>query len=105
MTRLTTADRELFVRMAFTAGEFGNRPAPLEDRSIDDLCWIEADDVVETRDTYADFVRAHGDPQITRTFGDKQIFVWRNVQFRPGQTRQRLYLVEFPGGVNASYFG
>lgn len=104
MTSLTPADRDLFIRMAFTATECG-KSAPLTDQSVDDLYWIGPDDVVATRDTYADFVQAHGEPQITRTFGDRQVHVWRGVQFRAGQTRGQLYLVEFPAGVNASYHG
>lgn len=100
MTTLNTTDRELAVRMWFAADEKMQLDAV---GSTDDLCWLQAGDVVQTHETYADFVGAHGEPQIARTFGDRQAFVWKGVQFRRGQTRGNLYLTEFDG-VSASYY-
>jgi hypothetical protein len=100
MTALNTTDRELAIRMWFAADEKCTLDVI---GTVDDICWLDAADVVQTADTYADFVRAHGEPQIARTFGERQAFVWRGVQFRKGQTRGNLYLTEFDG-VSASYF-
>ncbi len=100
MTALTTADRELAIRLWFAADE----KCKLDDLgTVEDLCWLDAGDVVQTADVYADFVRAHGEPQIARTFGDRQAFVWKGVQFHKGQPRGNLYLTEFDG-VSASYY-
>ena len=100
MSSLTTAERELSIRMWFAADE----KCPLDAiGSVEDICWLEPDDVVQTADTYADFVAVHGEPQIARTFGERQAFVWRGVQFRRGQTRGNLYLTEFDG-ISASYY-
>lgn len=100
MTTLSAADRELSIRMWFAADEKAQLDAI---GTVDDLCWLAHDDVVQTADTYADFVHAHGEPQVARTFGERQAFVWRGVQFRRGQTRGNLYLTEFDG-VSASYY-
>lgn len=100
MSTITTENRELAIRMWFAADEKCNLDAI---GTVEDICWIDAADVVQTADVYADFVQAHGEPQIARTFGDRQAFVWKSVQFRKGQTRGNLYLTEFDG-VSASYF-
>lgn len=100
MSALNTADRELAIRMWFAADE----KCQLDDiGTIETICWLDASDVVQTADVYADFVRAHGEPQISRTFGERQAFVWRGVQFRKGQARGNLYLTEFDG-ISASYY-
>lgn len=102
MTQMTNESKETAIREMLAAHE-GCALAQIG--SVDDICWLEPKDVVVTRDTFADFVSAHGQPQISRTFGEDQVFIWSRVQFRAGQTRQTLYLVERADGVNASFFG
>ncbi len=97
---LNTTDRELAIRMWFAATE---KMQIDEIGAVDDLGWIDPENVVQTSETYADFVRTHGEPQIARSFGERQAFVWRGVQFRKGQARGNLYLTEFDG-VSASYY-
>lgn len=62
--------------------------------------------IVETHETYGDFVAAHGQPSSSRmTIDGRQIHVWTAVQFRKGQARGSLYLMEFEeAGVSASMF-
>ncbi len=86
--------------MAFAAYE----DVPLNDLgSSEDICWIQPMHFVETHEVYHDFCKIHGNPSKTKTFGDYQVHFWRGVQFKKGQPRGELYLVEFPN-VSASYF-
>jgi hypothetical protein len=100
MTALSTADRELSIRMWFAADE---KCGLDQIGSVDDLCWLDPTDVVQTHETYADFVKTHGEPQIARTFGERQAFIWRGVQVGRDKARGNLYLTEFDG-VSASYY-
>ena len=61
--------------------------------------------MVETSETFADFVKTHGQPRFSRTTPTGlEIHEWTGVQFRKGQPRGTLYLMEFDGQTNASMF-
>lgn len=61
-------------------------------------------DVVTTHETFADFVKIHGQPRHTRTSrGGHEIHQWIGVQFRRGQPRGDLFLMEFEG-ISASLY-
>ena len=61
--------------------------------------------LVETSETFADFCRNRGKPAASRTTpAGFEIHEWTGVQFRKGQPRGTLYLMEFDGGRNASMF-
>ena len=60
--------------------------------------------IVETHETFSDFVRAHGRPTAScMTPAGLEIHEWTRVQFRKGQQRGTLSLMEF-GSVSASAF-
>ena len=68
----------------------------------DDICDIES--IVTTHEVFADFVKTHGQPHHSEmTPGGYQVHEWVNVQFKKGQPRGSLYLMEF-NGVSASYY-
>jgi hypothetical protein len=61
-------------------------------------------DVVTTHETFADFVKSHGQPGQSRTTrSGHEIHVWTGVQFRRGQPRGDLFLMEFEG-ISASLY-
>lgn len=55
-------------------------------------------DFVATHETLADFIASRGRPQESQPVAyDKTLHVWRGVQFRKGQPRVSLFLLEFDG--------
>lgn len=108
MTFLSENQKDDFrVGLAIWNGARGTEPRSELIILGDDICAK----IVETHDTFADFVKAHGQPSFSRTtpFG-YQIHVWRNVQFRnvqfrKGTPRGKLYLMEFEGVSASMYAG
>ena len=91
---LTETERTQF-RLATAAFNTGGE---VEDASIDDAYCTDIE-VVETRDTVADFVANGGKP----TAREGALFVWENVQTRKGARRGHLFVMDF-GGVRAAFF-
>lgn len=61
-------------------------------------------DIVTTHETFADFVKTHGQPSDSRTTrSGHELHRWSGVQFRRGQPRGDLFLMEF-GGISASFY-
>jgi hypothetical protein len=70
--------------------------------SGDDICGS----LVETHETFADFCKSLGQPAHSRTTpAGYEIHEWTDVQFRRGQTRGSLYLMEFAVGNVSMYNG
>ena len=98
---LTDDDLDLF-RAASAMVWQGLTPGSLTDL-LEEAPMSRAE-VVRTHETYSDFTRAHGTASVSRTVHGHEIHMWKGVQFRKGQTRGCLFLMEFDHGQNASYF-
>ena len=74
-----------------------------DDQLFDDERYLVSD-IVTTHETFADFVKTHGQPRQSRTTRTgREIHVWHGVQFRRGQPRGDLFLMEFDG-ISASLY-
>src|SRR3989304_6000653 len=81
----------------------GGSAANMTDEQLLKAADPRPDDVVTTHETYADFVKSRARPRESRTTrGGHEIHVWHGVQFRRGQPRGDLFLMEFEG-ISASY--
>ncbi len=104
MANLTDTQRDDFIAGLGVSNRIGLNTASRE-KQIDagqDLAYRT--DVVETHETYADFVKTHGRPARTVQAGAHELHIWDGVQFGKGKPRGSLYLMEFDSGVSASLF-
>ena len=102
-TTLTEAQRR-----EFTIGvgmiDVGKIPADMSQEQIFKIGDDMIGKIVQTHETFVDFVKTHRAPRESRTtMAGNEIHVWRSVQFRKGQPRGDLYLMEFDG-VSASMY-
>ena len=73
-----------------------------EDATLEQaLC--SPDEVVETRQTLADFIRDRGKPTSSEKYSFATIYIWENQQSCKGKRRGDLYVVDF-GDLRAAYF-
>ncbi len=106
---LTQQQRDTF-RLALAS--YNNLGGEVDATDIDDVC--SDNQIVETRETIDDFFAARGrrldrngnrpaTPYEQEATAHGVIYVWRNVQSRPGMTRGNLHVMDF-GDVRACYF-
>ena len=69
-----------------------------------ETAWVsEPENVVETRETIADFIEARGNGFDLYKTDVGDLYVWEKQQSRPGKKRGNLFLMD-AGGIRYSYF-
>ena len=64
---------------------------------------VDPEDVVETRETIADFIAANEEPQERLQTPAGELMVWHNLQKGRGKQRGSLYVMDF-GEFRGAYF-
>ena len=103
---LTRENREVFAA-AFMIDQASGAADWMREQAVEEaeMSGCALDDIVQTHEIYADFVKSHGEPAKSWTRDGRQMHVWRKVQFRKGQARGDLYLMEFDGVSGSLYRG
>ena len=103
MTGLSETQKREFV-IGHSMWNHGASAAQMSDDQLFSAEDYLVSDIVTTHETLADFVKTHGQPRQSRTTrSGNEIHMWTGVQFRRGQPRGDLFLMEF-GGVGASLY-
>ena len=91
MSMLTPEQREKFAEALTDFGWFSDAQDAI-------------DDIVETRDTVADFIEASNAPHETMTTRGVVLLIWLGIQRAPGHPRHDLAVADF-GEARAAYIG
>jgi len=102
-TTLTDLQKREFV-IGFSTWNHGGSAAAMSDDQLFNAEKYLTGDIVTTHEAFADFVKTHGQPRESRTTrSGHEVHVWIGIQFRRGQPRGDLFLMEFDG-ISASLY-